>query len=309
MIRQPNHFTKPFGIADGELKPERGRYRLIWSAACPWATRQMIARSLLGLEDTISVGLVDPIRPRPDAAETSAPSMIDIPLNLRRFRPDWAFTLDPEGRDPVLGVRLLSELYLNADPNYKGRFTVPAIIDIPSKKVVNNDYFNLTYYWEVEWCEFHKEGAPDLYPEELRDKIDALNEVIFHEVNNGVYKAGFAQSQEAYEAAYNLVFRRLDWLDGRLSESRYLFGDRVTDSDIRLYVTLIRFDYAYYNAFRMNRQRIRDFPNLWRYTKDLYHIPAFGENTLFDHIKQHYHVCCDLGNVYGITPKGPATDI
>ncbi|MDR1231016.1 MAG: glutathione S-transferase C-terminal domain-containing protein [Spirochaetaceae bacterium] len=285
-VRQQNRFVTPFGTGDGELPLEAGRYRLIWSAACPWATRQMIVRSLLGLEEVLSVGLVDPVRPKKEFS-------------------DWAFTLDPGGVDPVLKARYLSDLYLKTDPGYQGRFTVPAIVDIRSGTVVNNDYFNLSYYWETVWRDFHKADAPDLFPEDLRENIIALNDIIFHEVNNGVYKAGFARSQEAYEAAYALVFKRLDWLDGRLSAGRYLFGDRLTDSDIRLWVTLVRFDAAYYNAFRVNRNRLTDFPHLWAYARDLYQIPAFGENTYFDHIKAHYHLCCDPGNIYGIVPKGP----
>ncbi|WP_010260040.1 glutathione S-transferase family protein [Treponema primitia] len=285
-VRQGNHFTAPFGAGEGELPIEAGRYRLIWSAACPWATRQMIVRSLLGLEKVLSVGLVDPIRP---AKEYS----------------DWAFSLDPGAVDPVLKVKYLSDLYLASDPNYQGRFTVPAIVDIPSGTVVNNDYFNLSYYWETVWQDFHKPDAPDLFPEKLRQDIQELNSIIFHDVNNGVYKAGFARGQAAYEAAYHRVFKRLDWLDGRLSTQRYLFGDSITDSDIRLWVSLARFDAAYYNAFRVNRNRLTDFPHLWAYARDLYQIPAFGENTHFDHIKAHYHVCCDPGNVFGIVPKGP----
>ncbi|MDR2247464.1 MAG: glutathione S-transferase C-terminal domain-containing protein [Treponema sp.] len=285
-IRQRNRFTTPFGTGEGDLPVEAGRYRLIWSAACPWATRQMIVRSLLGLEEVFSAGLVDPIRPQKEYS-------------------DWAFTLDPDGVDPVLKVSYVSDLYLKTDPSYTGRFTVPAVVDIPSGRVVNNDYFNLSYYWETVWQEFHQPGAPDLFPEDLREDIIALNGVIFHEVNNGVYKAGFARTQEAYEAAYHTVFKRLDWLDGRLSQSRYLFGSRLTDSDIRLWVTLARFDAAYYNAFRVNRNRLIDFPNLWAYSQDLYQIPAFGANTHFDHIKAHYHVCCDPGNAFGIIPKGP----
>jgi putative glutathione S-transferase len=285
-VRQQNHFTTPFGQGEGELPVEEGRYRLIWSAACPWATRQLIVRSLLGLEGAFSVGTVDPIRPAKEYG-------------------DWAFTLDPDGVDPVLKVKYLSDLYLNTNPNYTGRFTVPAVIDIPSRKVVNNDYFNLSYYWETVWRDFHKSGAPDLFPEALRQDIIDLNDIIFHEVNNGVYKAGFARSQEAYETAYYMVFKRLDWFDGRLSTQRYLFGSVITDSDIRLWVTLVRFDAAYYNAFRVNRNRLKDFPNLWAYARDLYQIPAFRENTYFDHIKTHYHVCCDPGNTLGIVPQGP----
>jgi putative glutathione S-transferase len=287
-VRQQNHFVTPFGKGEGELPVEADRYRLIWSAACPWAHRQMIVRSLLGLEDAISVGTVDPVRPP-----------------LRDGRTDWAFTLDPDGVDPVLQVKYLSDLYFNAVPDYTGRFTVPAIIDVPTRKVVNNDYFNLSYYWETVWKDFHKPGAPDLFPEALRKDIIALNNIIFHEVNNGVYKAGLCRSQGAYEKAYALVFKRLDWLDGRLSTGRYLFGNTLTDSDIRLWVSLARFDAAYYNAFRVNRNRLVDFPNLWAYARDLYQIPAFRKNTHFDHIKAHYHLCCDPGNIYRIVPKGP----
>jgi putative glutathione S-transferase len=199
----------------------------------------------------------------------------------------------------------LSDLYLAADPGYTGRFTVPAIVDLQSGKVVNNDYINMTYYWEKEWAPFHKKDVPDLLPDNLRDDIFELNDVIFQEVNNGVYEAGFSRSQEAYEAAYHKVFRRLDDLENRLSKSRYLFGNSITDSDIRLYVTLSRFDAAYYNCFRVNRQRIRDYPKLWAYSRDLYQNPAFGSNTDFDHIKTHYHICCDPGNTLRLVPKGP----
>jgi putative glutathione S-transferase len=300
--RQENRFTTPFGSSadkrfwnavtddappDGFLPVEAGRYRLLWSKACPWANRQTIVLSLLGLDEVISVGTVDPIRP------------------VGSIRGDWAFTLDPGGLDPVLGIHLLSEAYHKADPAYTGRCTVPAVVDLTTGKVVNNDYHRLTNYWETVWKPFHKPGAPDLYPEHLRKDIDALNGLIFRDVNNGVYRAGFARSQEAYEEAYGDLFARLDEFEARLGKNRYLFGEALTDSDVRLYVTLARFDAAYYNAFRCNRRRIKDYPNLWRYARDLYAIPAFGNNTDFDHIKQHYHLCCDPGNVYRIVPKGP----
>jgi putative glutathione S-transferase len=289
-VRQPNKFTAPFGSGEGELPVEAGRYRLIWCEACPWANRQMIVRSLLGMESAFSVGRVDPVRPQKE-------------------RSDWAFTLDKNGEDPVLKIKYLSDAYLKTDPDYDGRFTVPAVIEIATGKVVNNDYFNMTYYWETEWKAFHKPNAPDLFPESIRKEIMALNDVIFHEINNGVYKAGFARSQEAYEDAYDLVFNRLEDFEKRLSQSRYLFGDKITDSDVRLYVTLARFDAAYYNAFKVNKKRLRDFPNLFGYAKDLYQTPAFGENTHFDAIKTHYHLCCDPGNVFHITPKGPDESI
>ncbi|MDR2629731.1 MAG: glutathione S-transferase C-terminal domain-containing protein [Spirochaetaceae bacterium] len=290
--RRPNYFTTPFGFSPGELPVEKGRYRLIWSKACPWATRQMIVRSLLGLEDVISVGTVDPVRP---------PHFKD----QRGERTDWAFSLDPGGVDPVLNIKRLSEIYLATDGEYEGRFTVPAVIEVKTRKVVNTDYFNMTYYWETVWKDFHKKDAPDLFPEDLREEIIALNEVIYYEVNNGVYKAGFAETQEAYADACEKVFIRLDELEKRLAKGRYLFGDRLTDSDIRLYVTLARFDAAYYNAFRVNLRRLRDYPALWAYARSLYRIPAFRENTDFDHIKIHYHLCCDRGNVLGLLPKGP----
>lgn len=284
--RQKNRFTTPFGTEEGNLPVEAGRYRLIWSPACPWAHRSVIVRRLLGLEDVISLGTLDPVRP--DVGRT-----------------DWAFTLDEGGKDPVLGIRYLSEAYLKADENYSGRFTVPAVVDLTTGQVVNNDYFNLTKYWEVEWKKYHKPGTPDLYPENLRREIDELNEILYHEINNGVYKAGFARSQDAYNEAYNLVFSRLDWLEERLGKSRYLFGDSITESDVRLYVTLARFDSAYYNGFQLNRSRITDFKNLWGYVRDLYSLPEFKESTDFEAIKKHYHLCAVAGNPYKIVPKGP----
>ena len=196
-VRQQIRFQQPFGKGENDLKPEAGRYRLIWAPVCPWAHRSIIVRKLLGLESVISLGILDPRRPVDNGG-------------------DWAFTLDEGEVDPVLGVRYLNEVYHNADPDYKGRATVPALVDIKTKKVVNNDYWNLTLYFETEWKEFHREGAPDLYPAELREYIDALNEVIYHEVNNGVYRAGFAKSQTAYDEAYETVFKRLDWLEERL---------------------------------------------------------------------------------------------
>lgn len=282
-VRQTNRFDTPFGNKPGMLPVEAGRYRLIWAAICPWAHRQMIVIKLLGLENVISVGKVAPIR----------------------TEHGWEFSLDPNGVDPVLGIRYLPEIYAKTDPEYNGRATVPTVVDVKTGKVVNNDYFKLTNYWETAFKPFHKAGAPDLYPEHLRTEIDELNDVIFHEVNNGVYKAGFARSQKAYEHAYHLVFNRLDELEKRLSKSRYLFGDHITDSDIRLYVTLARFDVAYYAAFNTNRNRIIDFPNLWAYVRDLYQIPAFGETTDFESIKKGYFLGNNAHNPYDILPLGP----
>ena len=284
--RQSNHFTVPFGNHKGDLPVESGRYRLLWAPVCPWANRSIIVRQLLGLENAISVGTLDPIRP-------------DVAWS------DWAFTLDEDGKDPVLGIHLLSEAYQKADPDYKGRYTVPAVVDVTTGAVVQNDYFNLTLYLETAWQKFHKEGAPDLYPENLQKEIDELNQWIFHDVNNGVYKAGFARSKEAYSDAYHLVFSAFDVLEERLSKRRFLFGDYITESDIRLYVTLARFDIAYFNGFRVNYKMLRDYPNLWAYARDLYAVPAFGNNTQFDAIKKHYHLCCLETNPYNLLPIGP----
>ncbi len=287
--RQANRFTTPFGEGPGELPVQAGKYRLIWCAACPWAHRAAIVRRLLGLEDAIGLGTVSPMRPRIG-------------------RVDWEFALDPDGVDPVLGVRYMSELYANADPDYAGRPTVPAMVDVNTRSVANNDYFTLTIALETAWAPYHGENAPDLYPEHLRDEIDMLSDVIFHEVNNGVYKCGFAQSQEAYENAYDTLFERLDALERRLSEKRFLHGEYITDSDVRLYTTLARFDAAYYNGFRTNRNLIREMPNLWGYVRDLYQTPGFGDTTDFDAIKRHYHLSITIHldrPEVAILPKGP----
>ncbi|WP_043932064.1 glutathione S-transferase family protein [Bacillus sp. EB01] len=288
--RQGNRFTTPFGQGEGELPVEAGRYRLLWSAVCPWAHRSVIVRSVLGLENVISLGTASPMRPR-------------LP------HVDWEFSLDEGGVDPILGIKYMSEIYLETDQDYSGRPTVPVVVDVKERKVVNNDYFRLTNYFETAWVPFHKENAPDLYPEHLREDIDSLNDVIFHEVNNGVYKCGFAKSQEAYEQAYDTLFARLDELEERLSSRRFLFGDFITDSDVRLYATLVRFDAAYYAAFKTNRNRIVDFPNLWGYLRDLYQTPGFGDTTDFHAIKVHYHlsnhIAADDQKSKGILPKGP----
>ena len=187
------------------------------------------------------------------------------------------------------------------------------MVDLKEQKVVNNDYHRLTNYFETAWAPFHKENAPDLYPEHLRSEIDALSDIIFHEVNNGVYKCGFARSQEAYEAAFDVLFNRLDLLEERLSNKRFLFGDYITDSDVRLYTTLARFDVAYYNAFKCNRNMIVDFPNLWGYLRDLYQTPGFGDTTEFEAIKIHYHLSNHIASndqkSHTTLPLGPDVSI
>ena len=261
-VRQKNRFDTPFGEEEGQLPVEAGRYRLLWAPVCPWAHRSIVVRKLLGLEDVISVGKADPKRP-----------------NVSRS--DWAFTLDEGDVDPVLGIHYISEVYLNAYPDYQGRFTVPALVDLKTKKVVNNDYHHLTNHFETAFKPFHKKGAPDLYPEELREEIDKLNVWLFENVNNAVYRAQFAESLQAFKDGYETFFAGLEAMDKRLENQRFLFGDYITDSDIRLYTTLARFDYSYSRNIGPCKHRLVDYKNLWPYARDLYQIPAFRHNTYF----------------------------
>ncbi|WMT38982.1 glutathione S-transferase C-terminal domain-containing protein [Paenibacillus sp. D2_2] len=258
-VRQKNHFTTPFGDGKGKLPVEAGRYRLIWAKGCHWSNRASIVRELLGLEEFISINLVG--------------------RGQHEQNLGWEFIFDENNTDPVLGVQFLSELYANSDSDYKGRPTVPAVIDITTKQVVNNDYVWLTNYLENEFAPFHKEGAPDLYPTQLRAEIDKYNDFLFDNVNNGVYKAMFAQSIEAYNDAFEHLYAALDSIEERLETNRFLFGDYVTDSDIRLFVTLARFDTYYFKNLGPIRNRIVDFKNIWGYARDLYEIPAFKNNT------------------------------
>ncbi|MCW3813479.1 glutathione S-transferase C-terminal domain-containing protein [Micromonospora sp. DR5-3] len=293
-VRQPNRFTgrvtphstspEGGGPDDQDRWPlEAGRYRLIWCRACPWAHRARIVRSLLGLEDVISLGTVDPIRDERG----------------------WRFALDPDGFDPVLGISFLSDAYLATDPDYTGRVTVPALVDTLTGRVVTNDYPQLTLDFSTEWRRFHKPGAPDLYPVELRPEMDALMAEIHRDVNNGVYRCGFATSQQAYDEAYTALFARLDALSERLSGRRYLMGDQITEADVRLFTTLVRFDVAYHGHFKCNRQKLTEMPVLWAYARDLFQTPGFGETVDFDHIKRHYYATHEMINPTRIVPLGP----
>ncbi|HET6743858.1 MAG TPA: glutathione S-transferase C-terminal domain-containing protein [Kribbella sp.] len=269
----------------GRWPVEPGRYRLVVSLACPWAHRSVIVRRLLGLEDAISLAIVDPVRDERG----------------------WRFTLDPDGRDPVLGIAFLSEAYLRTDPSYDGRVTVPAIVDTLSGDVVTNDYPQITLDLSTEWTDFHRTDAPQLIPGDsaLKAEMDQLIEEIYQDVNNGVYRCGFATSQEAYEAAYDVLFARLDVLEERLRDRTYLLGDSLREVDIRLFTTLVRFDAVYHGHFKCNRQKLTEFPNLWAYARRLYQLPGFGETVDFDQIKRHYYVTHDNINPTGIVPKGP----
>jgi putative glutathione S-transferase len=262
---------------------QAGRYRLVVSRACPWANRAIIVRRLLGLEEAISMGVAGP---------------------THDWR-SWQFDLDPGGRDPVLGIARLREAFERREPGYDRGITVPAMVDVPSGKVVTNDYRQITLDLSTQWRPFHRAGAPDLYPAHLRDEIDAVMEVIYREVNNGVYEAGFAGSQRSYERAHDTLFARLDWLEERLSRQRYLVGDTITEADVRLFTTLVRFDAVYHGHFKCNRHKLTELPVLWAYARDLFQTPGFGDTVDFDHIKRHYYEVHRDINPTGIVPAGP----
>lgn len=283
-VRQRNRFTHRI-TADGSSgwPAGPGRYRLVVSLACPWAHRSVIVRRLLGLEAVLPMGVVDPIRD--DRG--------------------WRFTLDEGGRDPQLGTGFLSEAYLATDPGFTGRYTVPAVIDVATGKVVTNDYPQITLDLSTEWSAFHRAGAPELYPERLRDEIDEINALVYADVNNGVYRCGFATTQRAYEQAFERLFTRLDWLSERLAGQRYLVGDAITEADIRLFTTLVRFDAVYHGHFKCNRHKLTEMPVLWAYARDLFQTPGFGDTVNFDHIKRHYYGTHPHINPTGIVPAGP----
>lgn len=260
-IRQPNYFTTPFGDGENELKAEKGRYRLFWAKGCHWSNRASIVRELLGLEEVIGINLVG------HSKENAAYG--------------WEFVYNEDRKDPELGIQYLSEVYYNAEPDYAGRCTVPALVDIVTKKVVNNDYHKLTNYFEVAFEAFQKKDAPNLYPEERRKEIDDYNAWLFPNVNNATYRMMFAQSLVAYDEAFEDFYNALDSIEQRLSKNRFLFGDYVTDSDIRLFVTLARFDTNYYRNLGPIKKRVVDYKNIWGYVRDLYEIPAFKNNTYF----------------------------
>jgi len=262
---------------------EPGRYRLIVSRACPWANRSIIVRRLLGLEDVLSMGIAGPTHD-----ERS-----------------WTFDLDPGGRDPALGIERLQEAYLARFPDYDKGITVPAIVDVSTGQVVTNDFAQITIDMSLEWKKYHREGAPDLYPEYLRDEIDKVNRSVFANVNNGVYRAGFATTQEAYEKAYRRLFDQLDKLSAHLENQRYLVGDTITEADVRLFTTLARFDPAYHGHFKCNRQKLSEMPVLWAYARDLFQTPGFGDTIDFVHIKQHYYIVHKHINPTQIVPAGP----
>ena len=262
---------------------EAGRYRLVVARACPWANRAIIVRRLLGLEDAISMGICGPTH---DARS-------------------WTFDLDPGEVDPVLGIPRLKDAYEARFPGYPKGITVPAIVDVPSGGVVTNDFPTMTLDLSTEWTEHHRDAAPDLWPEALREEIHEMQQVNYETVNNGVYRCGFAGTQASYDAAYTSLFARLDWLSDHLSRRRYLVGDTITEADVRLWPTLVRFDAAYHGHFKANRHKLTEMPVLWAYARDLFQTPGFGDTINFPQVKDHYYKVHTDVNPTGIVPGGP----
>jgi putative glutathione S-transferase len=287
-VRQASRF-RDWVTADGSsgFRAEPGRYHLYVSRACPWAHRTIIGRRLKGLEDVITLSVVDPVRDERG----------------------WAFTEGPgHGPDTLNGFAFLSEAYLLSDPGFEGRVTVPVLWDRDTERIVNNESAEILRMLNSEFDRWG-DAALDLYPEGLREEIDRINDVVYRTVNNGVYRAGFATTQEAYEEAFDALFATLGDLDRRLASHRYLVGDRITEADWRLFTTLVRFDAVYALHFKCNLRRIVDHPSLWPYLRELYQVPGVAETVDFDHIKRHYYVTHTSINPTGIVPKGPALDL
>jgi putative glutathione S-transferase len=287
-VRQQDAF-RGWVSADGRsgFPAEAGRYHLYVSWACPWAHRTIIVRTLNGLEGAVDMTAVDPIRDERG----------------------WEFRNVPGAcEDPINGFRFLSEAYLATDPDYRGRVTVPVLWDTRTKRIVSNSDDDIMRMFECEFGAFGR-GSLDLYPAAHRDEIEELNGWIYETVNDGVYRAGFATSQQAYESAAYRLFESLDRLDERLATRRYLFGASPLETDWRLFVTLVRFDAVYHGHFKCNLRRIADYANLFGYLRDLYQIPGVAGTVNFDHIKRHYYYTHDDINPSRIVPIGPLQDL
>ncbi|MBY4676678.1 glutathione S-transferase family protein [Marinobacterium sp. CAU 1594] len=277
---------RPGPTGRGGFPAQAGRYHLIVALNCPWAHRTLIFHRLKGLEPLISVGIVHP----------------------QRTEQGWAFNPIPGSTtDELLGAGFIREYYHRAQADYCGRYTVPLLWDKQQQTIVSNEsadiirMFNDAFDWLTD-------SGVDYYPQPLRAAIDQLNTFVYEHLNNGVYRAGFAKSQWAYEAAYQDVFNALDALEARLARQRYLLGDRLTEADWRLFPTLIRFDAVYHGLFKCNRKRLQDYPALWGYTRELYQQPGIAETVNFDHIKQGYWRKSER-NPLGIVPLGPELDL
>ena len=274
----------PSGTGGFEAAP--GRYHLYVSHACPWAHRTLIFRRLKNLEEVIGVSVV----------------------HWFMGEQGWTFRAnDGATGDPLNGADFMHQIYTAADPTYSGRASVPVLWDKMGKTIVSNESSEIIRMLNSAFDEWG-ERAVDLYPKALRAEIDAVNEGVYHNLNNGVYKCGFATAQTAYEEAFDALFAELDGLEARLGRNRYLIGDRLTEADWRLFPTLVRFDPVYVGHFKCNRQRIADYPNLWNYTKELYQLPGIAGTVNLHHIKHHYHASHEGVNPTRIVPKGPAID-
>lgn len=272
----------------GEQFPaEAGRYRLYVSYACPWAHRTLLARSLKGLEDAISVSVVDPFRDEDG----------------------WQFSPEKEGctEDPVMDADYLRELYVRADPDVTARVTVPVLWDTEEETIVNNESREVLRMLDTEFEEQATRDV-DLYPEGYREEVDEVIDAIYEPVNNGVYRAGFAGSQEAYDEAIDDLFSALDHWESVLSEQRYLAGDRLTEADVCMFTTLVRFDQVYHTHFMCNVMQIQDYENLWGYLRDLYQTPGVAETVNMDHIKEHYYTTHPNVTPSRIIARGPDLD-
>ena len=281
----PDGSAGPSGEAG--FKAEANRYHLYVSLACPWACRTLIMRNIKGLEEMISVSVVNPL-------------MVEN---------GWTFEED-EGviADPVLNADFLHQIYTHVEPNYSGRVTVPVLYDLKQNKIVNNESSEILRMLNSA---FDGIGAKpgDYSPAALMNEIDAINEKVYHNINNGVYKAGFSTAQEVYEEEVEKVFAALDEVEEILGRQPYLVGDQITEADWRLFTTLIRFDPVYYGHFKCNYRHVYEYPNIWRYTKELYNHPGVAETVDFRHIKEHYYRSHKTINPTGVVPKGPVLDL
>ncbi len=276
----------PGPSGEGGFAAEAGRYHLYISHACPWAHRTMIFRALKGLENALSFSVVHPLMP----AES------------------WVFGEYPGATiDHINGARSMQENYLRASPDFDGVVTVPVLWDKQRQTIVNNESSEIIRMFNTAFNALGN-AELDFYPESLRTEIDAINAPIYENINNGVYRCGFATTQEAYNAAYKRLFDTLDWLEDRLSTRRYLVGEQLTEADWRLFPTLLRFDAVYYNHFKTNKQRLTEYPNLWAYTRELYQMPGVAATVNMDHIKYHYFASHKGINPTGIVPQGPEID-
>ncbi|MFE2776785.1 glutathione S-transferase family protein [Aerococcus urinaeequi] len=277
----------PGPSGEGDFKAEAGRYHLYVSLACPWASRTLMLRKLKGLEDMISISIVNPI-------------MLE---NGWTFAPDQGVI-----PDPILNADFLHQVYTHADPNYTGRVTVPVLYDKEKDTIVNNESSDIMLMLNSAFDEIGAiEG--DYYPEELRDQIKEMDDFVYPNINNGVYKAGFATDQAVYEEEVSHVFDALEKLDGILADKKFLLGDKLTTSDIRLFPTLIRFEHVYYGHFKCNIKHLTDFENVWRYTREIYNMAGISDTVDFYHIQHHYYGSHPTINPNGIIPAGPAISL